>query len=151
MTSHSAGRAGAILIALLAGFVQAARAAPPVAGEYEGGFQGYLTVKPTAKPDAFQVWLGVGGGSCGGEVLVADRVGRLVGRQLKFAYRMKRRECATTIAFTATGAHVSDTCVSAEEEANSTCAITGDYDRRVLKSLDKPDEPQARTTKPITR
>jgi hypothetical protein len=117
-----------LLIAVnFAGLPQASAAA--IEGEYEGGFHGNLNVTPTAQANRFNIWLGVGAGSCGGDILVKNRVGRLVDSRIRFSHRMNSRPCETTIEFRDQGAFVSDTCISAESEAQSTCAMMGEYTR----------------------
>jgi hypothetical protein len=118
-----------IFIAVLVAFPILSHAVSTVAGQYQGSVHGYLVVKPTDTPNRFKVWLGVGGGSCGGEVLVRDKVGVLKDARIKFLHSLNKRACTTTIEFVDEGAYVSDTCIPEESEASSTCAMMGEYEK----------------------
>lgn len=101
-----------------------------VLGEYSGeASHGYLTVKATAKPERYLVWLGIGSGSCGGVVLIQNEEGTLRDNRMQFTHHIGGKSCITTIEFGANVADVSDSCISEESEANSTCAVMGRYNR----------------------
>ena len=122
-------RFAAALIALASMAGTPSIAASPVEGEYEcDDCQGFLTVKRTSSAELL-VWLGVGGGSCGGEVSINRKL-RYAGGVLEAPYRQDRKQCRTRIEFTADGAEVSDTCTAPEAEENSTCALLGTYTKR---------------------
>jgi hypothetical protein len=90
--------------------------------------QGLLRVEPGAG-SRVKVWLGVGGGSCGGEVLV-NSAAAVSGSSVTVPRTENRRRCVTAIRFEGTRATVSDSCISPESEANSTCAMMGSYTKR---------------------
>ncbi|MBK8168679.1 MAG: hypothetical protein IPK64_22250 [bacterium] len=102
----------------------------PIEGEYDGEFNGYLTVKHGARPNYYKVWLGVGTGSCGGETLVNNKESLLEGNRLSFNWKQKKRSCTTVITFSDGSANVSDSCISPESEDHSTCAMMGEYRKR---------------------
>jgi hypothetical protein len=90
--------------------------------------QGLLRVEPGAG-SRVRVWLGVGGGSCGGEVLV-NSTAAVSGTSLTVPRIENGRRCVTAIRFKGNRATVSDSCISPESEANSTCAMIGSYTKR---------------------
>jgi len=102
----------------------------PVEGEYDGEFNGYLTVKQSARQNYYKVWLGVGAGSCGGEALVNNKESLLEGNRLSFNWKQKKHSCTTVITFGDRSADVSDSCISPESEEHSTCAMMGEYRKR---------------------
>jgi hypothetical protein len=121
-------RFAAVLVALAWVAAAPVGAATPVEGEYDcDDCQGFLTVRRISSTE-LQVWLGVGGGSCGGEVSI-DRKLRYVGGVLEAPNRQDRKKCRTRIEFTADGAVVRDSC-AAQDEENSTCALPGTYTKR---------------------
>ena len=113
------------------GLCSAAIAAPQV--QVEGEYQcdechGFLTIKRENATE-LQIWLGVGGGSCGGAPAITRKV-RYAAGVLKVPYKQGQKQCMAQIEFTAGGASVTDTCLSARDEENSTCATLGSYTRR---------------------
>jgi hypothetical protein len=118
-----------VLLALVASQLAAAQPAVQVEGEYQcDDCHGFLTVKRVS-PTELQVWLGVGGGSCGGEAWINRKL-RYTGGVLRSSYKQGAKQCQTNVEFTASGASVSDTCVTPKDEENSTCAMLGTYTRR---------------------
>ncbi|WP_143742017.1 hypothetical protein [Thiorhodovibrio frisius] len=103
-------------------------AANTIEGEYDGEF-GYLTVEEL-QPNRYQVWLGIGTGSCGGEVLIDNKTTTLESRQLIYARSEGKNTCFTTIKFANNSADVRDSCIKTEDEENSTCAMMGNYQKR---------------------
>jgi hypothetical protein len=104
-----------------------------LSGEIEGEYQcddchGFVTIKRAGSSEV-QVWLGVGGGSCGGEVLVNRKV-RYSGGVLAVPHKQGQRQCSARVEFTDNGALVSDSCFTARDEQNSTCAMLGSYKKR---------------------
>jgi hypothetical protein len=111
-----------------------AYASPSLQGEYLcDSCQGYLTVKAT-KSNAYKVWLGVGGGSCGGEVFAKSDAARAIGNTITLAWKLKNKVCKTKISVQGTHAFVSDSCTQPEDEESSTCAVLGAYTKRDAKS-----------------
>ena len=108
----------------------AALSAPAsIEGEYQcDDCQGYLKIEKQ-RAGAYKVWLGVGGGSCGGEVLVDRPVG-YSGGPLTIEHTLNRKRCTARIDFSEDGASVSDSCISSEDEKTSTCALLGPYSRQ---------------------
>jgi hypothetical protein len=100
-----------------------------IEGEYNGEFHGNLTVRHSARPNYYTVWLGVGAGSCGGETLVDNKEGLLEGNRIYFNWQQKQRPCTTVITFGDSSANVSDSCISLQSEENSTCAMMGEYQK----------------------
>ena len=108
-----------------------ARAAEPaqVEGEYQcDECHGLLTVRKLSSNDV-QVWLGVGGGSCGGEALINRKV-PYTGGVLEAPHKQGQVRCVARIEFTNKGASVSDSCFTTKDEQNSTCAMLGTYTKR---------------------
>lgn len=119
------------LCALALTAAPAIHAAPAgsVEGEYDcDDCHGFLTIQ-RAGPSELKVSLGIGGGSCAGVPALAGRV-RYVGGVLKLPYRLDRKQCFAQIEFTPLGASVTDSCVTMQDEASSTCATLGTYTRR---------------------
>jgi hypothetical protein len=113
------------------GASSAVAAAPPgsVEGQYQcDECQGLLTLKRQGQNE-LQVWLGVGGGSCGGEVLVNRKI-RYAGGPLHAPHKQGQRQCVAKIEFTGKGAVITDSCFSARHEQNSTCAMLGSYTKQ---------------------
>ncbi len=98
-----------------------------ITGEYEADF-GYMTVKES-RPNKYQVWLGIGHGSCGGEVLIENRTAALKNQQFVFSRPENGGTCLTTISFASNSARVHDTCINPEDEDGSTCALLGNYQK----------------------
>lgn len=114
-TSHSQGR----------------HADVDVVGEYLSiENHGYLRVSRSGKQGRYLVWLGVGGGSCGGETHIDNKIAPMAGGALKFEWKRQKKRCVTTIELESGGATVTDSCISASEESNATCAILGEYRKR---------------------
>ena len=107
-----------------------ALAAPAsIEGEYQcDDCHGYLRIQKQ-RSGAYKVWLGVGGGSCGGEVLV-DRSVRYSGGPLTIAHTLNSKRCTATVDFSDGGATVSDSCLGPDDEKSSTCALLGPYTRQ---------------------
>jgi hypothetical protein len=104
---------------------------PQIVGEYLcDECHGFLRVEPASSSRA-KIWLGVGGGSCGGEVLVKDAFVRL-GASVTVARTENRKRCVTSIRFEKDSAFVSDSCIPPESEESSTCDIMGEYSKRGL-------------------
>jgi hypothetical protein len=102
---------------------------PEIVGEYLcNECHGFLRVERASSSRA-KVWLGVGGGSCGGEVLVKDAFVRL-GGSVTVARMENRKRCVTSIRFENDRAFVSDSCISPESEASTTCDMMGEYSKR---------------------
>lgn len=109
-------------------------ASPSLEGEYLcDSCSGYLTVK-AIRSNAYKVWLGVGGGSCGGEVFAKSDLARAKGDTIILTWKLKNKVCKTKISVQGTHAFVSDSCIQPEDEENSTCAVLGDYTKRDVKS-----------------
>lgn len=106
-----------------------ALAAPAsIEGEYQcADCHGYLKIQRQRSGD-YQVWLGIGSGSCGGESLV-NRSVRYSGGTLTVAHVLNGKRCKAMIEFSGDGATVSDSCFSSEDEKSSTCALLGPYSR----------------------
>ena len=124
-------------VAVLGGMLAAlqvlmpALAATPaaVSGEYLcDDCHGYLTVQRQGAAE-LRVSLSIGGGSCGGEPPLT-RTLRYTGGALTLPYTAGKRQCATRIAFVDQGAVVTDSCLTAQDEADSTCATLGRYTKR---------------------
>lgn len=108
-------------------------AIPGLEGEYLcDSCHGYLTVKAT-KPNTYKVWLGVGGGSCGGMDYAKSNAARPVGNTFTLTWKLKNKVCKTKITVDGDHALVSDSCVQPEEEDASTCAVLGKYSKRDAK------------------
>lgn len=101
----------------------------PIEGEYFGDEFGYMAVEGGAKAGFYKVRLGVGQGSCGGEKLVEDLTAPLHDGRLVFERTDAGKSCSTTISFSDNGASVSDSCITPESEAHSTCAMMGAYQK----------------------
>ena len=107
-----------------------AYAASLVEGTYDcSECNGLLEIRKLAS-DSYSVKLVVGQGSCGGDVITKGRSRLFNGKELKIAYKDKKKSCTTKIEFTDNGASVSDSCYTAEDEAGSTCATLGEYSKR---------------------
>jgi hypothetical protein len=114
----------------VAGQDQLAHAAPPVEGEYLcDGCNGYMTVKKNGI-DTYQVRVVVGGGSCGGEEFSKGLVPLVPGNRFLIPWKQGKKKCTTQIEIKENKASVSDSCISADEEAGSTCAVLGEYLKR---------------------
>lgn len=100
-----------------------------IEGEYEcDDCYGFLTVKHLDSTK-FQVWFGVGHGSCGSEPPLIRKV-KYVGGVLKLPYKVEQKQCTTQIKFTDGGALITDSCFTAQDMADSTCATLGSYTKR---------------------
>ena len=100
-----------------------------IEGEYQcDDCHGYLKVHKQ-RAGTYKVWLGVGGGSCGGEIWV-DRPVRYSGGPLTIEHTLNRKRCTARIEFSEGGATVSDSCISPGDEEASTCAVLGPYSRQ---------------------
>jgi hypothetical protein len=109
-------------------------ASRPFEGEYLcDSCHGYLTIKAT-KLNAYKVWLGTGGGSCGGEVFAKSDGVQATGNTFTLTWKHKNKVCETKISIQGTRAFVSDSCVQAEDEEHTTCAMLGDYTKRKEKN-----------------
>lgn len=109
-------------------------ASPSLDGQYLcDSCHGYLTVKST-KLNAYKVWLGVSGGSCGGLVFAKSNAAQAVGNTITLAWKFKNKVCKTKISVQGTHAFVSDSCTQPEDEESSTCAVLGDYTKRDAKN-----------------
>lgn len=105
--------------------------ASTIEGDYLcDGCNGYLTLKKTKDSATYQVWLGIDGGSCSGEVFIKGNFRLSPNNKFYVTWKNKGRKCTTKIEFDNEEASISDTCVTPEDEANSTCAIMGNYVRR---------------------
>lgn len=89
---------------------------------------GLLEVKKS-KNNGYSVKLVVGQGSCGGEVIAKGQSRLLNGKELNVSYKNNKRNCTTKIEFVNGGASISDSCVTAKDEAGSTCAVLGEYSK----------------------
>lgn len=96
-----------------------------ITGEYEAHF-GYMTVKES-RPNEYLVWLGIGHGSCGGQVLIENKTTVLKNQQLAYSRVENGSTCLTTISFAYNSANVRDSCITPEDDDATTCAILGDY------------------------
>lgn len=106
-------------------------AASTLEGEYLcNDCHGYLTIKAN-KPGDYNVKLVVGGGSCGGEVFVQNDHVQTKNSKLILAWKNKQKICKTEISIDRGRANVSDSCIRSEDEDSSTCAVLGDYTKRV--------------------
>lgn len=132
------GRIGlAPWLALGIGLVAAACLSPAVAlaapASIDGDYQcadchGYLKIQ-RQRSSYYKVWLGVGGGSCGAELLV-NRSVQYVGGTLAIAHILNGKRCKAMVDFSGDGATVSDSCFSSGDEKSSTCALLGPYSRQ---------------------
>lgn len=120
-----------LILALVAAlFIPSANAAPPVEGEYLcEGCQGYLTVKKSGST-TYQVRLVVGGGSCGGEEFSKGVVPLAPGNKFLIPWKQGKKKCTTEVEIEGRTAYVADSCISPEQEADSTCAVLGEYKKR---------------------
>jgi hypothetical protein len=112
-----------------------ARAAPSVTGEYLcDGCHGYLTIKQLrlkkTGPETYQIWLGSGGGSCGGTEFAKGVYPLARPNTFSIKWKQRRQSCFTHIEIKGNKASVSDSCIKPEDEENSTCAVLGDYTKR---------------------
>lgn len=99
-------------------------------GEYLcAGCHGYLTIKPNAG-NTYKVRLGVGGGSCGGEVFAQGDAVQTLRNKFILTWKRKGQLCKTAIAVDGNRAFVSDSCIKPEDEESSACAVLGDYAKR---------------------
>jgi hypothetical protein len=121
-----------ILFLILVGFLSSpSYAASPLEGEYLcNDCHGYLTIKAN-KPGDYKVKLVVAGGSCGGEVFVENDHVQTKNRKMILAWKNKQKICKTEISVDDGRANVSDSCIRSEDEDSSTCAVLGDYIKRV--------------------
>lgn len=104
-----------------------------LSGEYLcNNCQGYLTVKPN-KANTYKIWLGVGSGSCGGEVYAKSDAAQATGSAFTLTWKLKNKVCKTRISIQGKDAFVSDSCVQPDDEEDSTCAVLGDYTKRESK------------------
>jgi hypothetical protein len=109
-------------------------ASRPVEGEYLcDSCHGYLTIKAT-KLNAYKVWLGTSGGSCGGEVFAKSDGVQAAGNTFTLTWKLNNKVCKTKISVQGTRAIVSDSCMKAEDEEHTTCAVLGDYTKRNAKN-----------------
>lgn len=107
-----------------------AYAAPAVEGEYQcDDCRGYMTVKKESD-STYKLWLGVGGGSCGGDVFATGAFTLTPEGKFIVPRKEKGKSCTTEIQIEGNKAFVSDSCISRADEANSTCAIFGGYAKR---------------------
>jgi hypothetical protein len=105
-------------------------ATPNLEGEYLcDNCHGYLTLK-AVRANTYKVWLGVGGGSCGGEVFAKSDAARSVQNTITLTWKLKNKVCKTTVSVQEKRAFVSDNCVEPDEEEDSTCAVLGSYTKR---------------------
>lgn len=103
----------------------------PLEGEYVcDECHGYLTIKED-KPGDYKVKLVVDGGSCEGEVFVQNDHVKTKNSKLLLAWKNKQKICKTEISIDHGRANVSDSCIKSEDEDSSTCAVLGDYTKRV--------------------
>lgn len=108
-------------------FTTYAIGATHIEGEYRcNECHGYLTIKK-AKADLYWVWLGVGSGSCGGDVFLDKKLRLANPKQFRVERRDKGKTCTTTLSLKGVSINVSDSCISPEDEASTTCGITGSY------------------------
>lgn len=115
-------------------FAAYSHATPKLEGEYLcNDCKGYLKVKAT-KANSYKVWLGVGGGSCSGEVFAKSDAAQAVDDTLTLTWKLKNRTCRTKILINGNQAFVSDSCLQSADEENSTCAVLGDYTKRDTKN-----------------
>lgn len=107
-----------------------AKSAPPLDGEYLcDECHGYMTLKKNGT-NTYQLKLVVGGGSCGGEEFAKGTFTLAPENKLLIPWKQKKKKCTTQIEFEGSKAYVSDSCISAEDEADSTCAVLGEYTKR---------------------
>ncbi|UOD28801.1 hypothetical protein INH39_25670 [Massilia violaceinigra] len=119
-----------VIALVLVQFAAYSNASPGLEGEYVcDSCHGYLTVK-ASKVKTYKVWLGTGGGSCGGEVFAKSDMAQAVGNTITFTWKLKNRVCKTKISIEGAHAFVSDSCTRPEDEDDSTCAVLGEYTKR---------------------
>jgi hypothetical protein len=111
-------------------FSAAVLAAPAsIEGDYQcDACHGYLRIL-RQRSGTYKVWLGVGGGSCGAEVLATGSV-RYSAGVLNIPHALNGRRCTATIEFSEAGATVGDSCFTPEDEHSSTCALLGSYSKQ---------------------
>jgi hypothetical protein len=120
----------ALFAAVIAMLSPLSVAAPSVDGEYTcNDCHGLLTLKKN-KGESYKLWLGSGGGSCGGDVIAKGNFILSPNKRFTIHWKNKGRICTTEIRLDGDNAHISDSCIRPEDEANSTCAIMGDYTKR---------------------
>lgn len=120
---------GGILAALQTPMPLLAATPASVAGEYQcDDCLGYLTVQRHGAAE-LRVSLGISGGSCSGEPPLT-RTFHYTGGAFALPYTAGKRQCAAHIAFVDQGAVVTDSCFTAQDEADSTCATQGRYTKR---------------------
>jgi len=109
-------------------------AAPKLEGEYQcDDCHGFLTIRAN-KPGDYKVKLVVGGGSCGGvEFAKSDHV-QPKNNKLLLPWKNKDKTCTTQILVDGERANVSDSCTKPGDEESSTCAVLGDYTKRVSEN-----------------
>lgn len=101
-----------------------AHAFSPQDGEYLcDDCNGYMEVKKLNNSN-YQIWLGVGSGSCGGDVSINKRLHISQDGVVKYKRNLGIKVCETTISFSEKNAVVTETCPPPE---NSTCNIEGTY------------------------
>jgi len=106
-----------------------------VEGEYLcDDCHGFLTIKAN-KPGDYKVRLIVGGGSCGGDVFVQSEHVKVKKNRLLLTWKSKQKICTTEIFIEGSRASVSDSCIDPEDEDGSTCAVLGDYTKRVSQNV----------------
>ncbi len=90
---------------------------------------GYLTLKKN--PDqTYKLWLGVGSGSCGGEALLESNTPLSGSGKYRIPHKTNSKECIAEIVLDGRHAHVSDSCITPEDEENSTCSMMGNYTKK---------------------
>lgn len=107
-------------------------AASSIEGSYSSGGPATINITKT-KGNLYDVWIGIGYGSCGGEVHAKGKFPLLAGNKFLIPWTLKEKgkkpkKCTTQVLINGTQANVSDSCLSSEDEENgSTCDVLGDY------------------------
>lgn len=117
------------LVAAIGIACSTSHATPSIDGEYTcNDCHGFLTIKKMPGP-SHKVWLGVGGGSCGGDIFVK---GNFISSSNKFSIprKNKGKVCVTEIEINGNDADIKDSCIKPEDEADSTCAVMGEYSKK---------------------
>lgn len=105
-------------------------ASSPIEGEYIcNECNGFLKVKKNQNK-SYNIWLGVGAGSCGGETLVNGNFTGSPNGKFLIPRKEKGKKCTTSIEINASKATILDSCIKPEDEESSTCAMLGEYQKR---------------------
>jgi hypothetical protein len=98
-----------------------------IEGEYRcNDCHGYMTIKKNGT-STYKIWLGVSGGSCGGDVFANGAFSLEQKGKFVIPWKVHGKKCTTQIHINENKAYVSDSCISPDDESDTTCAILGEY------------------------